>query len=108
MTEIIETFKNPGISQATLKMQAVPGRCALVEDTCAFDIEATYEPDVTCVTIEWFAAKVKELTAEPITAEGLAVALRAAMWAVCEPNFVDMTVTHHEKAGVVLVVEALA
>jgi hypothetical protein len=108
MTEMIEAFADPGISQAKLTMKAVPGRCALVEDTCAFDIEAAYDPDATCITIEWFAAKVTELTASPITAEGLAVALKGAIEAVCEPNWVGVTVTHHEKAGVMLVVEALA
>jgi hypothetical protein len=108
MTEMIETFADPGISQARLTMKAVPSQCALVEDTCAFDIEAAYEPGATCITIEWFAAIVTELTTSPTTAEGLAVALKGAIEAACGPNWVGVTVTHHEKAGVVLVVEAMA
>jgi hypothetical protein len=106
MTEAPDTFDNPGICRATLETKDVPGLCLLIEETCTFDVYAEYTPGRVCVTIEWFAAEVKGLTSNPITAEGLAAALVAAFQEACGPYSVSVRVTHHEKDGVVLVVTA--
>jgi hypothetical protein len=54
---------------------------------------------------EWFGATVRRLTAEPITAEQLAVAVRAAFREVVGEAWARVKVRHHPKDGVELVVE---
>ena len=100
-----DTFPNPGVTSVSLTMADVPGRCLLADDTCTFDVLAWYGPREQCVTIEWYAATVRALTAEPITAEGLAVALRAALREVLGDAWARVKVKHQEKDGVVLSVE---
>jgi hypothetical protein len=103
---IVDTFTNPGIHEATLTAKNMPGLCALIDERCMFDVKLEYAPAEECVTIEWFAATVKELNASPITAEGLAVALRDAVGDICDPLDIVVTVCHHEKDGVLLTVTA--
>jgi hypothetical protein len=86
-------------------MADVPGRCLLADDTCTFDVLAWYGPRQQCVTMEWFAATVRALTAERTTAEQLAVAVRAAFREVVGDAWARVKVRHHEKDGVELEVE---
>jgi hypothetical protein len=55
--------------------------------------------------MEWFAATVRALTAEPITAEGLAVAVRAAFRETLGDAWARVKIRHHQKDGVELEVE---
>jgi hypothetical protein len=100
-----DTFPNPGITSVALTMADVPGRCLLVDDVCAFDVLAWYGPRQECVTMEWFAATVRALTAERTTAEQLAVALRAAFRQVIGDAWARVKIRHHAKDGVELEVE---
>lgn len=100
-----DTFPNPGITSVALTMADVPGRCLLADDTCTFDVLAWYGPREQCVTIEWYAATVRALTAEPITAEGLAVAVRAAFRETLGDPRARVKIRHHAKDGVELEVE---
>jgi hypothetical protein len=93
------------VTSVALTMADVPGRCLLVDDVCTFDVLAWYGPRQECVTLEWFAGTVRRLTAEPITAEGLAVALRDAFREVMSDAWARVKVRHHEKDGVALEVE---
>jgi hypothetical protein len=101
----VDTFPNPGVTSVALTMVDVPGRCLLVDDVCAFDVLAWYGPRQQCVTMEWFAATVRRLTAEPITAEGLAVAVRAAFRETLGDAWARVKIRHHAKDGVELEVE---
>jgi hypothetical protein len=103
---VAETFPNPGVHEVTLTAKNIPGLCALIDERCMFDVKVEYAPAAECVTIEWFAALVRELTASPITAEGLAVAVRDAVGDICDPLELYVTVCHHEHDGVLLTVTA--
>jgi hypothetical protein len=100
-----DTFSNPGVTSVALSAFNVPGRCLLVDDTCTFDVLAWYGPRQECVTMEWFAATVRALTAERTTAEQLAVAVRAAFREAIGDAWARVKIRHHAKDGVVLTVE---
>jgi hypothetical protein len=105
LTAVPDTFANPGVTSVALTMPDVPGRCLLADDTCTFDVLAWYGPRQECVTMEWFGATVRRLTAEPITAEGLAVALRAAFREALGDAWARVKIRHHVIDGVELEVE---
>jgi hypothetical protein len=100
-----DTFPNPGVTSVALTMTDVPGRCLLVDESCMFDVLAWYGPRQECVTMEWFSATVRALTAERTTAEQLAVALRAAFREVVGEAWARVKIRHHVKDGVELEVE---
>jgi NADPH-dependent 7-cyano-7-deazaguanine reductase QueF len=105
LSAVPDTFPNPGVTSVALTMADVPGRCLLVDDVCTFDVLAWYGPRQECVTMETFARIVNDLTASPITAEGLAVAIRVALRHLLGDAWIRVKVRHHPKDGVELTAE---